>query len=150
MCIRDSDSAADDVLIKFNDRPMIQVLRRYRKGKKETGTYGVVWTQRWITKPLAAEGWRHPGDGRLHCRFNQLEAETGRTSSEKPNAQNLPKDDEIRACFICDPPDPITGEENCIVTVDMAGAELRIIAELSGCLLYTSFSSKSSTPCSSM
>jgi DNA polymerase I-like protein with 3'-5' exonuclease and polymerase domains len=128
--MKNIDSAADDVLIKFNDRPMIQVLRRYRKGKKETGTYGVVWTQRWITKPLAAEGWRHPGDGRLHCRFNQLEAETGRTSSEKPNAQNLPKDDEIRACFICDPPDPITGEENCIVTVDMAGAELRIIAEL--------------------
>lgn len=74
---------------------------------------------------------------------------------------NLPKDDEVRACFICDPPDPkirvsdccnadtvfqtlgsyhvctvcqkdcATHDEGfCIVTVDMAGAELRIIAEL--------------------
>ena len=149
----------DDTLLRFNDRPLIQTLRRYNKGKKDTGTYGLQWTQRWITKPLSKEGWRHPVDGRLHCLFNQLEAETGRTSSSKPNAQNLPKDDEVRACFICDPPNPLIrvsvccdadtylvnskytcskckeycetkDEEMCIVTCDMAGAELRIIAEL--------------------
>ena len=149
----------DDALLHFNDRPLIQTLRKYKKGKKDTGTYGLQWTQRWITKPLTKEGWRHPGDGRLHCQFNQLEAETGRSSSSKPNAQNLPKDDDVRACFICDAPDPkiristccngdtkLVGtvhvcdkcgkvcetkdEEYCIVTCDMAGAELRIIAEL--------------------
>jgi DNA polymerase I-like protein with 3'-5' exonuclease and polymerase domains len=92
----------DDTLLRFNDRPLIQTLRKFKKGKKDTGTYGIQWTQRWVTKPLAKEGWRHPGDGRLHCTFNQLEAETGRTSSSKPNAQNLPKDDEVRACFIAD------------------------------------------------
>ena len=92
----------DDTLLRFNDRPLIQTLRKYNKGKKDTGTYGMQWTQRWITKPLSKEGWRHPIDGRLHCTFNQLEAETGRTSSSKPNAQNLPKDDEVRACFIAD------------------------------------------------
>ena len=126
------DSVGDDTLIKFNDRPYIQVLRKYRKGKKETGTYGEQWTQRWITKPCKEEGWRHPGDGRLHCLFNQLEAETGRSSSSKPNAQNLPHDDEVRACFICDPPDEAEPEGYVIVTVDMSGAELRIIAELAG------------------
>lgn len=161
----------DDVLLKYNDRPIIQTLRAYKKGKKETGTYGEMWTHRWTTHPCKEEGWRHPGDGRLHCQFNQLEAETGRSSSSKPNAMNLPKDDEVRACFICDPPDEsirisvccdeyadfagsdydtdgkLTGiiygkcqacgqivqtkaEEYCIVTVDMSGAELRIIAEL--------------------
>lgn len=149
----------DDTLLRFNDRPLIQTLRRFKKGKKDTGTYGVQWTQRWVTKALSKEGWRHPCDGRLHCEFNQLEAETGRTSSSKPNAQNLPKDDEVRACFICDPPNPnirvsvccdadtylvnskytcaackeycdTKDEEMCIVTCDMAGAELRIIAEL--------------------
>jgi len=154
----------DDTLLKYNDRPLIQTLRKYNKGRKDTGTYGVQWTQRWVNKALAKEGWRHPMDGRLHCMFNQLEAETGRTSSSKPNAQNLPKDDEVRACFICDPPNPqyristcchtdaklailsdgvmrylcdactkecITeDEEQCIVTCDMSGAELRIIAEL--------------------
>lgn len=120
----------DDTLLKFNDRPLIQTLRKYRKGLKGTGTYGVAWTQRWTNKASSEEGWRHPGDGRLHCIFNQLQAETGRTSSEKPNGQNLPKDELVRQCFICDPPDPVTGEEYCIVTIDMAGAELRIIAVL--------------------
>ena len=149
----------DDTLLRFNDRPLIQVLRKYRKGKKGTGTYGVNWTQRWITKPCKTEGWRHPETGRLHCEFNQLEAETGRSSSSKPNGQNLPKEAEVRSCFICDPPDPsiristccegdteligtahvcskcgkvceTKAEEYCIVTVDMSGAELRIIAVL--------------------
>jgi DNA polymerase I-like protein with 3'-5' exonuclease and polymerase domains len=157
--MRTIKDTTDDTLLRFNDRPLIQTLRKYNKGKKDTGTYGLQWTQRWITKPLSKEGWRHPVDGRLHCLFNQLEAETGRTSSSKPNAQNLPKDDEVRACFICDPPNPLVrvsvccdsdtylvngkytctkckeycdtkDEEMCIVTCDMSGAELRIIAEL--------------------
>lgn len=157
--MRNIKDTTDDTLLRFNDRPLIQTLRKYNKGKKDTGTYGLQWTQRWITKPLSKEGWRHPVDGRLHCLFNQLEAETGRTSSSKPNAQNLPKDDEVRACFICDPPNPnirvsvccdsdtylvndkytctkckeyceTKDEEMCIVTCDMSGAELRIIAEL--------------------
>lgn len=153
----------DDTLLVYNDRPMIQCLRRYKKGKKDTGTYGAQWTQLWTTKPCKEEGWLHPGDGRLHCTFNQLDTETGRSSSAKPNAQNLPTDDDVRACFICDPPNEsirisvccdddtfiapdangvgrlccnkcqqpceTKAEENCIVTVDMAGAELRIIAE---------------------
>ena len=157
--MRNIKDTTDDTLLRFNDRPLIQTLRKYNKGKKDTGTYGLQWTQRWVTKPLSKEGWRHPVDGRLHCLFNQLEAETGRTSSSKPNAQNLPKDDEVRACFICDPPNPnvrvsvccdadtylvnskytcakckeyceTKDEEMCIVTCDMSGAELRIIAEL--------------------
>lgn len=128
--MRGIQDVTDDTLLRFNDRPLIQTLRKFRKGKKDTGTYGVQWTQRWVTKASKAEGWRHPGDGRLHCIFNQLMAETGRTSSEKPNGQNLPQDDEVRSCFIADPPDPVTGEENCIVTIDMSGAELRIIAVL--------------------
>ena len=157
--MKNIQDTTDDTLLRFNDRPLIQTLRKYNKGKKDTGTYGMQWTQQWITKPLSKEGWRHPGDGRLHCLFNQLEAETGRSSSSKPNAQNLPKDDEVRACFICDPPNPkirisiccdadtylvgekftctkckdycdTKAEEYCIVTCDMSGAELRIIAEL--------------------
>src|SRR5208283_1022564 len=85
--------------------------------------------------------------------------ETGRSSCVQPNMQNLPDVDEVRACFICDPPDEnirisdcceadttlITGDTVCatcgkpcsthaeeyvLVTTDMSGAELRIIAEL--------------------
>jgi DNA polymerase I-like protein with 3'-5' exonuclease and polymerase domains len=127
--MRAIDSASDDVLLKYNDRPLIQTLRKYRKGKKSTGTYGMQWVTRWVTKPCKEEGWRHPGDGRLHCRFNQLEAETGRSSSSKPNGQNLPIEEEVRDCFICDPPDINEPDGYCIVTVDMQGCELRIIAD---------------------
>jgi DNA polymerase I-like protein with 3'-5' exonuclease and polymerase domains len=166
-------SVGDDHLLKYNDRPMVQVLRRYRKGKKDTGTYGKQWTMQWVTKACKEEGWRHPWDGRIHANFNQLEAETGRSSSSQPNMQNLTNDEEgeVHACFICDPPDEsisvsdccgelaeyagndydtdgkITGkiwgkcekcgqiglthaEEYCLVTTDMSGCELRIIAEL--------------------
>jgi DNA polymerase I-like protein with 3'-5' exonuclease and polymerase domains len=100
-------SVGDDHLLKYNDRPMVQVLRRYRKGKKDTGTYGKQWTMQWVTKACKEEGWRHPWDGRIHANFNQLEAETGRSSSSQPNMQNLTNDEEgeVHACFICDPPD---------------------------------------------
>jgi DNA polymerase I-like protein with 3'-5' exonuclease and polymerase domains len=126
------ESAGDDHLLKYNDREFIQTLRKYRKGKKDTGTYGKQWTMQWVTKACKEEGWRHPWDGRIHATFNQNEAETGRSSCSKPNMQNLTNDEagEVHACFICDPPDEITGEENCHVTTDMSGCELRIIAEL--------------------
>ena len=101
--MRTIQNTQDETLLRFNDRPLIQTLRKYNKGRKDTGTYGLQWTQRWITKPLSKEGWRHPGDGRLHCVFSQLEAETGRSSSSKPNAQNLPKDDEVRAVLLLVP-----------------------------------------------
>lgn len=153
------DATDDDTLLKYNDKPLIKALRRYKKLKKSTGTYGKQWTQTWITKPCKEEGWLHPGDERLHGKYNQLDTETGRSSSSQPNCQNLPKDDDVRACFIADPPDESVrvsvccdddvtvpagqcicvkcnafcetkAEEQCIVTIDMAGAELRIIAEL--------------------
>ena len=84
------------------------------------------------------EGWLNPGDHKLHSVFNQLEAETGRSSSEKPNGQNVIKDtkervaagDSIRQCFVAGPPD-VDGER-VLITADMAGAELCIIADDSG------------------
>lgn len=157
------DATDKDTLLKYNDKPMVQALLRLSVLKKDIGTYGEQWTKPWVTHPCKEEGWLHPGDGRLHCLYNQLEAETGRSSSSKPNAQNLPKDDEVRACFIADAPNEnirisvccddetldigISGEphyictkcklrcetkaeEYVIGTVDMSGAELRIIAEL--------------------
>jgi DNA polymerase I-like protein with 3'-5' exonuclease and polymerase domains len=158
------ESAGDDHLLKYNDRPFIQTLRKYRKGKKDTGTYGKQWTEKWVDKACKEQGWVHPWDGRIHASFNQLEAETGRSSCSKPNMQNLTNDEagEVHACFICDPPNesiristccdaeteeyddgmkkyrckccskecPTKPEEMCLVTADMSGCELRIIAEL--------------------
>jgi DNA polymerase I-like protein with 3'-5' exonuclease and polymerase domains len=125
------ESTADEHLLKFNDRPMIKVLRSFRKGAKDISTYGLQWTKQWVTKASKEEGWLHPWDGRLHCEFNQLFAETGRTSSSKPNAQNLPAEDDVRECFIANEPDEFSPEGYDIITIDLAGCELRIIAELS-------------------
>jgi DNA polymerase I-like protein with 3'-5' exonuclease and polymerase domains len=157
----------DEALEKYEQFPVMAAIRKYHGLGKEIGTYGDQWATEWKTKPCKAEGWLHPGDGRLHCVFNQYDAETGRSSSEQPNGQNLPQDTEVRSCFIADPPNESIrisdccdadtheqvletyggsstirvcdtcwktcethAEEYVIVTADMSGAELRIIAEL--------------------
>lgn len=158
----------DAELEKFEHVPVMVAIRKLHGLLKELGTYGRTWATTWTTKPCKEEGWLHPGDGRLHCVFNQYDAETGRSSSEKPNGQNLPQDKEVRSSFIADPPNESIRISDCcnadtqdwgslvgvpvdeyglwcskcqrgctthaetyqIITADMSGAELRIIAEL--------------------
>lgn len=155
----------DETLEKYEKYPVMVAIRKFHGLSKEIGTYGDQWALEWLTKPCKEEGWLHPGDGRLHCVYNQYDAETGRSSSEKPNGQNLPADPEVRQCFISDPPNENIRISNCcqadtsvdkyqdsdnlfyvceschakcethaeeyvLVTADMSGAELRIIAEL--------------------
>lgn len=46
----------------------------------------------------------NPNDGRIHCKFNQYGADTGRFSSSDPNLQNIPsKNKDIRKMFIASP-----------------------------------------------
>ncbi len=145
----------DDSLADFSKIPVIKLLRDFRAINKEVDTYGMTWATTWMTGPKKEEGFLHPGDGRLHSEFNQYEAETGRTSSSKPNAQNIPKGKEIRDCFEADGPNPdiqisvcceadteqgiclkcnqpceTKAEDYVLITCDMSGAELRILAEL--------------------
>ena len=151
----------DDILEKWKHTiPVMGMIQEYHGLAKEIGTYGDSWATEWTTHPCKEEGWLHPGDHRLHCEFNQYDAETGRSSSSKPNGQNLPQGEEVRSCFVADPPDESIRISNCcdaeatwsmggdcyecdkceeicathaeeyvIVTADMSGAELRIIAE---------------------
>ena len=43
----------------------------------------------------------NPDDGRIHCKFNQYGADTGRFSSQDPNLQNIPSHNkDIRKMFI--------------------------------------------------
>lgn len=166
-CLKDNfkrlekiENMDDDTLEKYESLPVMKLIREYHGLSKDIGTYGDQWATEWTTGPSKLEGWLHPGDGRLHCQFNQYDAGTGRSSSSAPNAQNLPADKEVRSCFIADPPNenirisdchqsdtsrelatgtyfcdacglPCThhAEEYVLITADMAGAELRIIAD---------------------
>lgn len=121
------ENLEDDTLNELAEFPVMAMIKEYHRLSKVLSTYGYSWTTEWTgqDRPSKEHGWLHPGDGRLHCQFNQYEAETGRTSSSQPNAQNIERDKEVRSCFIADP-------GMVLVTADMSGAELRILAELSG------------------
>jgi DNA polymerase-1 len=70
----------------------------------------------------------HPLSGRIHGRFNQTVAATGRLSSSNPNLQNIPvrtrEGQEIRRAFV-----PAEGQ--LLLSADYSQIELRILAHLS-------------------
>lgn len=162
--LKNLSDTEDETLEKYEAIPAMAALRTYRGLAKEIKTYGLTWATAWVTHPCKEEGWLHPGDGKLHCLFNQYDAETGRSTSERPNGQNLPKDKDVRSSFIADqshdlrsgtcehaslfdviPNIPLKDqgfycvecqklvdtveEEYVLITADMSGAELRILAE---------------------
>lgn len=96
------------------DYPIVQKLLDYREHRKNVTTYGRSFLEH-----------IHPSDGRIHCDFRQMGAESGRMSSTAPNLQNIPSGSEYRECFVAP-------EGHVLVTADYSGCELRIIAELSG------------------
>lgn len=64
-------------------------------------------------------------DGRIHTNYLQHGTVTGRTSSEKPNMQNLPRDAmDLKACMIAD-------DGYVFVEADLAQAEFRCWAHYS-------------------
>ncbi len=106
------------VLAKLVDaHPVVQLLLDYREMEKLRSTYVDGFL------PLIGP------DGRLHARFNQTAAATGRLSSEAPNLQNIPVRSEegrtIRRAFV-----PRPGWR--FIAADYSQIELRILAHMSG------------------
>ncbi|HEU4741013.1 MAG TPA: DNA polymerase I [Meiothermus sp.] len=112
-------STAASVLEELRSaHPIIEKILQYRELAKLKGTY---------LDPLPKL--IHPKTGRLHTRFNQTIAATGRLSSSDPNLQNIPVRTEvgrkIRKAFVAE-------KGYCLVAADYSQIELRILAHLSG------------------
>jgi DNA polymerase-1 len=105
----------DKTLKGLSKDPAIKALQDYRETAKASSSYGAEFLEKHV----------NPNTKRIHSKVNQIGAETGRTSSSKPNLQNILKGSKWRSAF-----KPRPGY--VMVTVDMSGAELRIMAELSG------------------
>lgn len=88
-----------------------KALLKYRKSVKIVSTY--------------AKGWsKHARNGRVHPTFQIHGTTTGRLSSRDPNAQNMPRDPEVRRM--------VSVQDSVIINVDLSQAELRVMAALSG------------------
>lgn len=85
----------------------------YRKAATFMSTFLVPWREQC-----------ERGDGVIRPTIYTLGADTGRMSSVRPNAQNLPKKGGARECWVAGP-----GKK--IIRADMSSVEVRVIAALS-------------------
>ncbi|MFN2486098.1 MAG: DNA polymerase I, partial [Acidimicrobiia bacterium] len=96
--------------------PLVQHLLQYRELEKLRSTYVDGYL------PLITS------DGRIHTRFNQMAATTGRLSSDSPNLQNIPVRSDtgrtIRRAFI-------PREGWTFLVADYSQIELRVLAHMS-------------------
>lgn len=96
-------------------RKFIGLLLKYKEYEKLRSTYGQA-----ILDLVDANGY-------LHTTYRQIDTDTARLSSSRPNLQNLPSSGvgaAMRNCFMPD-------EGHLIVDVDMDAAEVRIAADKS-------------------
>jgi hypothetical protein len=103
---------AEETLKKV-DHPIARLLLRYREATKLQSTYG---------RPLAEAV---ASDGRIHAKFSQIGADSGRMSCSGPNLQQVPKAHGFRRMFRAP-----AGRK--LIKADYSQIELRIAAEISG------------------
>jgi DNA polymerase I len=112
---RSTDAATLEALV--DEHPLPRVVLEIRKLSKLKSTY-----------IEALPGLVRPDTGRIHTRWGQAVAATGRLSSSDPNLQNIPIRTElgrkIRSAFVAPP--------GCqLVSADYSQIELRVLAHLS-------------------
>lgn len=112
-------STAVDVLEQLrNEHPIIEDILVYRQLSKLQSTY-IEGLQKMITD-----------EGKIHTRFNQTLAQTGRLSSVEPNLQNIPirleEGRKIRKAF------RPSKKDHVIFAADYSQIELRVLAHITG------------------
>lgn len=111
-------SVDEKFLEHYKDQiPMAKMLLRHRSLSKLYGTY------------ITGISDRVDPHGRIHTRFNQDVARTGRLSSSDPNMQNIPKPEndkwKLRGAFIAE-------DGNTLSVRDYEQLEMRLLAAASG------------------
>ena len=105
------NSSKNEICTKY--KTFFKYLLDYRANKKLMSTY------------IDALPAQVEDDGRIHCRFNQYGADTGRYSSSNPNLQNIPSQNkDIRPMFTV--PDGY-----CLIGSDFSQQEVRLMAVMS-------------------
>ena len=99
--------------LKKIDHPFTRTLAEHRKASKLLSSFVEA-----LPKHI------NPKTGRIHPKFHQLGADTGRFTCSKPNLQQIPKEQEWRDLFVASP-------DHKLITADYNQIELRIIAEFS-------------------
>lgn len=94
--------------------PLVAALINYRKAAKAISAF---------LEPFPALLGRKTG--RLHPRYQQITAMSGRMSCSNPNIQQIPRDREFRECFTAPP-------GRSLVVADYSQIELRVAAQISG------------------
>lgn len=104
-------------LIDRPDTPLknfINKLIEYKDLSKKCNAFGKSWLEDFVDS-----------DSRVRAQFKINRTTTGRLSCSDPNLQQIPADQRYRSCFV--------GEgDNLIWGADLSGAELKILASLSG------------------
>lgn len=115
----DAGSLAD--LLEKTDHPFLHNLMSYRDATK------LRQTVQGLLDSIAA-------DERIHTRFSQTAAATGRLSSLNPNLQNIPvrtpAGRQIRDIFVAGS-NPQTDDRTTLLTADYSQIEMRIMAHMS-------------------
>ena len=97
---------------------LVSAFIKYKEASKVCSAFGENWLKA-VNKTT----------GRIHADFHQIGTFTSRVScgggEAAINLQQLPKEEETRACFICEP-------GNKFISEDYASQESRIIASVSG------------------
>lgn len=111
-------STSADVLEKLeNEHEIIRLILHYRQVGKLNSTY-----VEGLLKVI------NPNDSKVHTRFNQVLAQTGRLSSIDPNLQNIPirleEGRKIRKAFVASKKDWV------IFAADYSQIELRVLAHI--------------------
>jgi len=107
------NSTRKEVLEGHSYQPVVADLLAYKEWRSQQSKYG--------HKILQAV---HPTTGRIHADYRQLGTETGRFSCSQPPLQQIPKQPQVRQCFIA-------AQGQRLVIADYSQIELRVAAQLS-------------------